>query len=290
MKYKKMSAIFGAVIFTALTVFFVTIIWLAESRVFFTRDYIVYMKFKDVSGLKNQAPIYLRGFKIGRVRGVRFKKDYVLVRTDINKHYSIPKGSRAEIVALNILGEKAVRVIPPPPPYEKFLESRDEIEGQNKDIMLEAKKVLESLKEPLKKRYSSTVGKIQGIAKGLDELIKSTKKQMAGLKMKENMDKLGNAADEVGSIARENREGVKKTISRLDETLKDMDKTLIELKKTSEELRNTLASLNKGQGTAGGLLKERETLDELNKSLDELNKLIEDIKKNPKKYFKFSIF
>lgn len=290
MQYRKMTAIFGAVIFTALAAFFVTVIWLAESRIFFTRDYIIYMKFKDVSGLKRMSPVYMRGYRIGWVKGVQFEKDWVKVRTDINKKYRVPIGSRAEIFALNILGEKAIRVVPPPPPYTRFYQNRDEIVGDNKDIMIQAQKLLEDLKKPLQENFEPTIKKVRSIISGIHDLLNTVQREVANFGVRENLNKLGQAADKYAAIAEENREGVKVTVEQMNRSLKSMQETLEEIKKTSEELRKTLETLNSGKGSAGRLLKDRKTLDELDRTLNELNKLIEDIRKNPKKYFKFSIF
>ncbi len=290
MQYKKMTAVFGAVIFTALTAFFVTIIWLAESRIFFTRDYIIYMKFKDVSGLKRMSPVYMRGYRVGWVKGVQFERDWVKVRTDINKKYRVPVGSRAEIFALNILGEKAIRIVPPPPPYSKFYQNRDIMVGVNKDIMVQAQKLLEDLKKPLQENFEPTIKKVRAIIRSIHDLLGTVQNEVANSGVRENLDKLGRAADQYAAIAEENRKGIKVTVEQMNSSLKSMQEALEELKKTSEELRKTLRTLNSGKGSAGRLLNDRKTLDQLDKTLEELNKLIEDIKKNPRKYFKFSIF
>jgi len=290
MQYKKMAAIFGAIIFAAFTAFFVTIIWLAESRIFFTRDYIIYMKFKDVSGLKRMSPVYMRGYRVGWVKGVEFEKDWVKVRTDINRNYRVPKGSKAEIFALNILGEKAIRIVPPSPPYREFYENRDEMVGENKDIMVQAQKLLEKLKKPLDEHFEPTINEVHSIISNIRKLLVTVRHEVANTKIRENVEKVGKAADEYRALAEENRAGIKITVEEMQKNLRNMQETLDELKRTSAELRKALTTLNSGQGTAGRLLKDRKTLDELDKTLEELNRLIADIRKNPKKYFKFSIF
>ncbi len=290
MEYKKMAAVFGAAIFTALFIFFVTVIWLAESRIFFTRDYIVYIEFKDVSGLKRMSPVYMRGYRIGWVKGVKFEKDHVLVRTDINKHYPIPKGSRAEIFALNILGEKAIRIIPPPPPYESYLSNRERMKGVNKDIMFEAQALLGKLKKPLEDKFPSGVERVYSILSSVDSILKELKGQVANSKAKENIDKLGRAADAFRRLVEENRGSLGADLQELSQTLKALQEASRQMKRTAESLNKTLDALNRGQGTAGALLRERKLLERTERLLEELETLVKDIRQNPKKYFKFSIF
>ncbi len=290
MEYKKMASIFGAAIFSALFIFFVTVIWLAESRIFFTRDYIVYIEFKDVSGLKRMSPVFMRGYKIGWVKGVKFEKDHVLVRADINKHYPIPRGSRAEIFALNILGEKAIRIIPPPPPHTSYLSNRDRMVGVNKDIMFEAQALLGKLRKPLEENFPMVVDRVYSILNNVNSLLGNLKAQVANSRARESIEKLGRAAEAFRKLVEENRGELGADLKQLQETLKAIQDASQQMKAAAENLNKTLDSLNRGQGTAGALLKERQLLDRTEKLLEELEALIQDIRKNPKKYFKLSIF
>ncbi len=290
MEYRKMAAIFGAAIFSALFIFFVTVIWLAESRIFFTRDYIVYVEFKDVSGLKRMSPVYMRGYRIGWVKGVKFEKDHVLVRTDINKHYPIPKGSRAEIFALNILGEKAIRIIPPSPPYSGYLSNRDRMKGVNKDIMFEAQSFLGKLKKPLEEKFPSAVDRVYSILGNIDSILKELKSQVANSRAKENIEALGKAAEAFRKAVEENQSKFSSNLDELSRTLKALREASRQMQQTAKSLNETLETLNKGKGTAGALLHERKLLERTEKLLQELQALLEDMRKNPKKYFKFSIF
>ena len=61
-------------------------------------------------------------------------------------------------------------------------------------------------------------------------------------------------------------------------------------RRLSAEVRAITQQLNRGEGTAGQLLQNREFFDNLARTIAELNEFLADIKKNPKKYVKFSIF
>jgi len=69
------------------------------------------------------------------------------------------------------------------------------------------------------------------------------------------------------------------------------DPTLYDsLLESSKKLDNLLQEIEESEGTLGMLLKDKNTAEDLKQSIRELKELIEEIKKNPKKFFKFSIF
>lgn len=69
------------------------------------------------------------------------------------------------------------------------------------------------------------------------------------------------------------------------------DPTLYDsLLESSKKLDNLLQAIEESEGTLGLLLKDKNTAEDLKQSIRELKELIEEIKKNPKKFFKFSIF
>lgn len=62
------------------------------------------------------------------------------------------------------------------------------------------------------------------------------------------------------------------------------------LAQASGRLASILQSIDSGKGTAGILVRDEELARELTNTIRELKELTADIKKNPKNYFKFSIF
>jgi len=58
----------------------------------------------------------------------------------------------------------------------------------------------------------------------------------------------------------------------------------------STEVQEIATKINKGEGSAGEFINNKEYIESLNKTIKEFSVLIEDIKKNPKKYVNVSIF
>ena len=57
-----------------------------------------------------------------------------------------------------------------------------------------------------------------------------------------------------------------------------------------EALSSILEKIDKGEGVANALIKDRELAKELKDTVTELKELLKNIKDHPKKYFKFSVF
>ena len=69
-----------------------------------------------------------------------------------------------------------------------------------------------------------------------------------------------------------------------------MGSTIRETNQSLSSLSNILKSIEKGEGSAGLLIKDDKLYNNLEKSSKELEALIEDIKTNPKKYLTIKVF
>ncbi len=292
MKYKKMSFISGVVIFFSFVIILVTILWLADKRIFFTSDYKIFVKFDDVIGLRDHSQVYMRGYRVGWTKGVKFEKDGVVVRVDVKKKYRIPADSKFEINTLNFMGEKAITI--KPGMSDKFLQAGDLVKGKNKDIMIEAKEILNTIKERIKKKNFED--KIAKVSRSLDLL------HNALVKINERIDKvnvteynkqikkIGEAGDNLTLFLKDARKELNVTAEKGRESMKKVDKLVENLSSLTEKLDKISDKLNNGKGSAGKFLNDDKYIENLNKTIEELKNLIADIKKNPKKYVKLSIF
>lgn len=296
MDYKKMSYISGVIVFFAIIIFFCGILWLSGQQIIFSNKYIVYFKFEDVVGLRDRSPVFMRGYRIGWTKDVFFEDDGVRVRVDIENKFKIPTDSKIEINTLNLMGEKAITIAPGD--SKQFIEPRTIVKGDNNDLMAIVKNLLLDVKKRVEK------GELDKHIKNLGSSISSFKKLVNNLNAK--LDKLDMALinrqiKHVGSAGRELKDFIatdtraltadaRETIKTFNGSLKKLDDTLDELKGVSKELKAIATKINEGKGTAGKLLNDRELLNRINTTIAKLNEFLADIKKNPKKYVRFSIF
>lgn len=292
MKYKKMSFISGVVIFFSFIMILSAILWLADKRIFFTNDYKIFVKFGNVVGLRDHSQVYMRGYRVGWTKGVKFEKDGVVIRVDVKKKYRIPVDSKFEISTLNFMGEKAITITPGN--SDKYLQPGDIVKGINKDLMIQAKEILTTIQSKIK--YGNLEKKAEKLSKSLDLLYAALTKINTKID-KLNIDsynnqikKIGDAGQQLSSFLNETKNDIKVTTKKGRESLAKLDKLLTSLDSLSKKMDKISARIDKGEGSVGKLIQDKKYIENLNKTIEELKNLIEDIRKNPKKYVKLSLF
>ena len=285
MDYKKMSYISGIVIFFSFVILLIAIIGLAEKRIFFTHDYIIYVKFSDVVGLQDQARVYMRGYKVGWTKDVQFKKDKVIVRVDINKKFKVPIDSKFEINTISLLGEKAITIIPGA--SDTILNHGDHVVGQNKDIMMEMKNILGILKSNIEQ------GELDVKVKQLSESIETFHSILGKIDKKidkVNIDEYNTQIKNIGEAGKTIKTVLTESADSLQLSRRKFDKAIKDVSVLSSKIQEIAAKINTGEGTAGALVNDKEYIVKLDSTISELKLLIEDFKKNPKKYVNISVF
>jgi phospholipid/cholesterol/gamma-HCH transport system substrate-binding protein len=293
MDYKKMSYISGVIIFFGVSLLLVTIVWLSAQNIFLSKNYVLYVRFPEVTGLRDQSPIFMRGYRIGTTKGVKFEPHGILIQLQMKKKFVVPKGSKFEITTLNFIGEKAISITPPPEATEP-MQPNDTVIGENKDIMIVAQQVLSQVKSQIEgedlgsrfrrlgesiDRFHAILGKVDSVVDRIDVALYNEQIRAIGQAGRQVQEFLTTTQPEVVGTAQEAREMMARLNGALDR-----------FSALTAEVDSTVVRLNQGKGTAGELLTNKEYIQNLSATIDELRALIADIKKNPGRYVKVSIF
>jgi phospholipid/cholesterol/gamma-HCH transport system substrate-binding protein len=294
MDYKKMSYVSGIVIFFSMVVLLLAIIGLAEKRIFFTKDYVVYIKFADVIGLQDQSKVFMRGYRIGTTKEVKFKEDGVTVRVDVNKKYKIPIDSEIEINTITLLGEKAITIFPGT--SDKYFKPGDQLIGQNKDIMVQMKHILGVLRRTIEQDELDMKLKVKQLAESIEtfhSFLGKMDTQMDQVDVEaynQQITNLSEAGEAVEDFLAESSDRLQVSTEKFDKAMQDISVLSTQVSVLSTEVQEIATKINKGEGSAGEFINNKEYIENLNKTIKEFSVLIEDIKKNPKKYVNISIF
>jgi phospholipid/cholesterol/gamma-HCH transport system substrate-binding protein len=97
-------------------------------------------------------------------------------------------------------------------------------------------------------------------------------------------------SSELRSLVEENLAAVDSTVEQFQASAERFDSVVVQLEDMSSTLKTISERIDRGDGTLGQLLNNRELYDDLQQTTKEINLLIEDIKKHPGKYFKISVF
>jgi phospholipid/cholesterol/gamma-HCH transport system substrate-binding protein len=277
-----------------------------------------YVTYNKIDGIVKSTPIYFKGLKVGQVEKLS------LIRTDsanrilatllIDNKITLSKSSEAMIVSMDLLGGKAISLNIPSlvdPIFEgDTLIGREEtslsasiaemitpVKNKAENVMVSLNHVLGELEKVLAdggtKNLSNGIADLAGIMHNLN----NTSKQLDALIAAEK-NKIGNITTNMEALSltlKNNQKDIEaslKNFKNITDSLAaaPLKSTIDQLNKTSVQLASITQKIDKGEGTAGRFINDKELYDNLNKSSLELQMLLKDLQKNPSRYVNISVF
>ena len=303
MKYSKEFKI-GVFVVVVLTASFFVINYLRGKDIF-NKEMEIVSEYPDVAGLVESAPVFIKGFKAGKVSEVAYDSETELfkVTCSVKKEFRIPADSKMTIYAVDIMGGKGVK-----------------IDLGNSDVAVEDGGALAPAFE---------AGLLDGLAAGLEPLM---------TKVGNTLDSLSVTVSGINAMLSEsNRNSIARTLAHLEKTMRDVNGIAAAVNGRSEEIsafivnlenlsvklgsmvekadtfvgeageivatlnesdikslvssfQTLLQNINDPDGTVGKLLVDGSVYDSVDELLKDIDSLVNKIQENPKKYLKISVF
>ena len=303
MKYSKEFKI-GVFVVVVLTASFFVINYLRGKDIF-NKEIEIVSEYENVEGLVESAPVFIKGFKAGKVSEVLYQseKELFKVTCSVKKEFRIPEDSKMTIYAVDIMGGKGVK-----------------IDLGISDVAVEDGGVLSPSFEP---------GLLDGLAAGVEPLM---------TKVANTLDSLSVTVSGINAMLSEaNRSSLARTLTHLEETMQNVNGIASAVNGKSEEIsafianlenlslklgsmvekvdtlvcganqvvatlnesdieavvtsfRDLLQNINDPDGTVGKLLVDGSVYDSVDELLNDVDSLVKKIQENPKKYLKISVF
>jgi phospholipid/cholesterol/gamma-HCH transport system substrate-binding protein len=265
-------------------------------------------QFPNVQGLTSGSPVWFRGIEVGSVSGLSVEEEgdssFVAVRFKVRSEIvkALNSDASVRIEAINFFGEKFV----------------DLHEGTPGSGPLAPDQLLPSSIPPdmggLMDAGQDVLGKLDAIASNvaaLTEAIGEGEGSLGALLTERGLhDDMRTLSRDMSQLARSLDESQARTAEALVATANHLDTLMVAINQSQgtvgmmlrdprlyESLASTAASadttmgrIKDGEGSVGRMTKEDRAYLEFTKTLERANILLEDIQKNPKKYFKFSVF
>ena len=289
----------GLFLLVAIAVTVILLYTLTDAAMFRGR-YIVSTRVPDAGGIRRADPVQMRGVNIGRVMGFAIAPEGVTIRLEIEGQYRVPVDSKVELRSAGLLGGMVANIVPGK--ATETLRYGDTVKGAAEEAMQSATQRLLDRAGSAMDRVDALlsdafVKDIHGGGTDLRALLKTlsdtTKEQREELRVLEASLKRNSDSFEKVAGAPE----LERAVKRLDGIAERTDKLVESLNRSSESAEQLLARLDRGEGTMGKLSKDEQlykdmsdAVQTLKKSANDLSELVTDIKKNPKKYLKFSVF
>ena len=303
MKYSKELKI-GVFVVVILTLSFFVINYLRGEDIM-NKEIEVISSYENVEGLVASAPVYIKGYKAGKVSEVTYNPesgDFKVV-CSVRKEFKMPEDSRMTIYAVDIMGGKGVKI--DLGVSEVYVQDGGYLQPAVEQGLMDG---LAAEIGPLLSKVTATIDSlgvtISGVNRVLTEqntdnishIIESLEKTMYDVRKLASLVE-GRSADVEEfisnlSILSTSLTGIAEKVDTSISGVNTMVATLNEsdLDGAVESLKSLLEDINNPGGTVGKLLHEDSVYNSVDSLLMNVDVLVKKIQENPKKYIKISVF
>lgn len=274
----------------------------------FTSAKYYYVSYDHVDGLLPSNSVMLNGVEVGKVRSVEMQagsNNRILVTLRVNSKLLLPKQSKAVLADGALLGGKIIRLdlagtgsLPDgahlPGLVEQGLTTL--LKERAIPVLSNADSLLISFRV-ISKKFENTGTQLNALLKNSNTTVGNLNGAIGGL-MEDNRQNLlvisGNLKTLSSNLIETERQ-LKPMLGKFN-TLADslnalqVGKTLQGLNASVQSLQVILKNLEKGEGSAGKLLKSDSLYLSLNQTIRDLDRLLIDFRIQPKRYVNISVF
>ncbi len=302
MRNREHEVILGAVVFVAAVILVVGTVWLSERYAGASGGYRVRVQFEAVPGLQVGNPVTFRGVWVGKVLGISLESGQPIVTLGFAKFDALPVDSKIVVKADGLLGGQMIEI---------QVGASTKTLADNALVLGETSGGLEQVMEDggqLVARVSDVVEQL-GAPENIRHLgvaiahFDSSAQQLNGL-LTENrhavqkvIQQLEATSLDAQGILHDNRTDIKEAVGNLKQATgemaqitQNMKETSVSMKRTFDNLDQITGQMREGKGTVGKLIQDDGVYKHLDRTLTSVDSLVEDIKRDPSRYFKFSVF
>jgi phospholipid/cholesterol/gamma-HCH transport system substrate-binding protein len=281
----------GISVLAAMAILIFGVLWIGEfSLNRRLRTYVAY--FSEVGGLSSGDPVTVSGLEMGKVGEITLERGKVRTELLLEEEAEIRSDARVEIRSIGLMGEKFVYILPGG--SGELLEPGAEIEGRYRaglpEVVAEMGDIMEDVRSAADAltRLVSTQGEEYSLVESLEKLNRATD-EIIGL-IDENRADIRSTTRDMASVSGDLKQLVGERKDRVGESLDRFSSAASRLDSLTVTLQAVVASVERGEGSLGKLIREKQLYEEMERTLDNLNGLIEDIKEHPERYLKIEIF
>jgi len=271
----------------------------------FNREMEVSARYENVEGLVPSAPVYIKGYKAGKVAEVVYNtetEDFKVV-CSIRKEFRIPEDSRMTIYSVDIMGGKGVRIdLGSSSAYASdgdVLASTfeaglmDSLSGSVEPLISKLICTLDSLGHTVAKvnailsdenrdNITATLRHLERTVAGMETLAVSVSGKSDELEsLISNLTAFSEKFESIAEKADTAMTGVNSLVDSISES---------DIEGVVTSLNTLLENMNDPDGTIGKLFVDDSIYDSVETLLNDIDSLIAKIQENPKKYLRISVF
>lgn len=294
----------GLFVVSVLVVSFFLINYLRGEDIF-NREIELHSTYEEVEGLVASAPVYIKGYKAGKVSEVSYdsESESFKVTCSVRKEFRIPSDSRMTIYSVDIMGGKGVRI-------DMGTSSTAAEDGGVLAPAFEAG-LMDGLSDgvgPLLEKVSSTVDSLSVTVSGINRLLadeNQTNISRTLSHLENTMANVGRLADGLdGKSAELNSiiDNMALLSAKLGDVAGKADTAMVSVNEIVYSLAESdiagiigsfnelVENINDPDGSVGKLFVDDSVYNSVDSLLNDIDALVRKIQENPKKYLKISVF
>lgn len=271
----------------------------------FNREFEVSSRYQNVEGLVPSAPVYIKGYKAGKVVEVTYNpqtEDFEVI-CSIRNEFRVPADSRMTIYSVDIMGGKGVRI--DLGTAETYAEDGDVLAPEFEAGLMDA---LSGSVQPLLSKVNATMDSLAVTVSGINSLLCESNRESIARTLS-HLEMTLASVQKVSSLIEGRSDELSAFISNLsvlsekmiaiaekaDSTMTGVNTIAASISQSDingviSSLKLLLDNINDPDGTIGRMFEDDSIYQSVDALLNDIDTLIGKIQENPKKYLRISVF
>jgi phospholipid/cholesterol/gamma-HCH transport system substrate-binding protein len=271
----------------------------------FDNEYEVVGRYDNVEGLVASAPVYIKGYKAGKVSEVNYVTDSgnFEVICSISKDFQVPNDSKMVIYAMDVMGSKAVKI--DFGQADRLAQDGDLLASGFEQGLLDG---LGASIQPLIAKVGNTLDSLSVLVSGVNKVlsesnVRSIEGTLANLEstisnVKSITAVIDGRSSELDAFVADLAafsgkfegiaEKIDSTMTGVNSVVGQLDES--DLKGLVSSFKSLVDNVNDPDGSINKLMKDDSVYNSVDSLLNDVNVLVKKIQENPKKYLKISVF
>jgi len=267
------------------------------SNLFKESGYPIYLYFDSAVGLEKRNVVRLAGIKIGYIDDIRLKGSKAEVVLSIDNKVGIKKGSKANLAALGLLGEKYIEIIPGKGPgiiqpgetmesispvgFDQLgpvlFSAGDEIKelGKNLRELVGDEKTKENLRETIQ-NLSALVADLKDVF-GANKEIMSEGLQNSSKAIQNFDQRSERVSQNLNELISVLKDTVEKNRGDVELSLDNIKELIPRIEESMQLLNESLKEINSGDGTLGKMIQQPELYTKAEETVESLQRVISPV-------------
>lgn len=253
-------------------------------------------RYVELKGLTEQAPVYVRGYKVGQVNQIRY--DFSLdsafvVDVSINKDIDLPIGTKMALVSDGLLGGMAIELQIP------VTDSKDRYKRGEFIPTIIVPGLIESVQLGLLNNLDETVVEAKSLVANLNRQLEDDHLKRALANIDSISGDLTYSSKELKNVMTNKVPGIVEGVDTIIDNVRvitsdlrqaDLHATVSRVDSAVDQVYNLLTDVRSDNGTLGKLIYDQTLYNNINSTVVSADSLLVDLKAHPKRYVHFSVF